>query len=145
QLDHNPDKSSHQPATSDNTDRPAGVSFPPQGFTPVPPANEQADAPLKHSGPGIASFVLGIVTIILIIVGFVVILAGVVNYMNPEGGLNSSEFMSSMEDLDSMDVAMLSGSFMILGGLALSLIGTILGIISVALKNRRKAFGIVGL
>ncbi len=96
----------------------------------------QPPVKLKHSGPGIASFIMSLVSLIgYIIMGIMVInlLAHFSQYqtMNPEVVLQQT------------GTALLP--FIFLGSLLLNCSGLVVGIIGIALKNRKKAFAITGL
>ena len=81
---------------------------------------------LKHPGMGIAFFILGIVSAIL-----VVVIIGII--------ISISETLGSDET-----VLMLIG-FISMFLCLISIVGGILGIISVCLKNKKKILGILGI
>lgn len=137
-MDHNQDRQHDQSQTPGADARNELAGQPQQGFSPFPSSPASAAA-LKHSGPGIAAFVLGLLNILLVIIGFIVVIAGVAEFVSPDGTFASDDLEANM------NAALLGGVFMILGALALSLVGTVLGIVGVVIKNRRKAFGIIGL
>ncbi|PYE52590.1 hypothetical protein HUB98_25695 [Paenibacillus barcinonensis] len=97
----------------------------------------QPPVPLKHSGPGIASFIVGLVGLIGHIITFVLV---------------SLALYSSLELLDSsigreelaFHPAIVLASLAFLACLILNLAGIILGVIGLVLKNRRKVFAIIG-
>lgn len=93
----------------------------------------------KHSGPGIASFIISLVSLLGYIA--IVAIAGALigPYLNPSGtGLDGSPGRELATHLGTL--------FIIVIVLILSnLIGTLLGITGVILKNRKKVFAIIGL
>lgn len=102
-------------------------NFPPpvtaDPLAPPPPVAQ------KHSGVGIASFVIGILSLIMVCITFIV--AG------GSGGV--SEYSSSYESL------MTGIGLLACGTIALTLVGVVLGIVGVAQKNVKKLFAILGL
>jgi hypothetical protein len=113
----------------------------PQGMTPYPPVfgEEPAAAPVRQSGLGIASFIIGLVSIVVMIIGFVAIVAALGDYIAPDGTIDPN-------DIDPMELgaSMMVGILAIFGSLAVSFVGLILGIIGLVAKNRRKVFGVIG-
>ncbi len=113
----------------------------PQGMTPYPPVfgEEPAAAPVRQSGLGIASFVIGLISIVVMIIGFVATVAALREFISPDGTIDPAT-------IDPMEVgtSMIIGGLAILGSLAISFVGLILGIIGIVQKNRRKVFGIIG-
>jgi hypothetical protein len=84
----------------------------------------------KHSGLGIASFVMGLIfgLILFVLIG----IAGVQEVSNPGGMDENSPF------------AMVLG-LLLLGALLMNLVGAALGLAGVLQKNRRKIFAVLGL
>ena len=94
------------------------------------PVQYAAAAELKHSGLGIASFILSLIAGVEIFT--MVVIAGVMAAQSPAGiDEHSPE-------------AIIVGSFLC-GGAALLLVGLGLGIAGVLQRNRKKIFGILGL
>ncbi|WP_438349585.1 hypothetical protein ACP8HI_02595 [Paenibacillus sp. FA6] len=100
------------------------------------PTPELAPIPLKHSGLGIASFVLAIVSLLGYIASVALIGAKISPYLNGEGLPASSEELFQIVG----GVVLLALLFVLL-----NVIGFVLGIIGVVLKNRMKIFAIFGL
>lgn len=98
---------------------------------------EQPEMILKHSGPGIASFILSLVTIIGYIACVAIIGAIISPYMGPDGMLD----LPNVEDIQGITLAI----FLFLLLIVINVIGLILGIVGVAIKNRKKVFSIIGL
>ncbi|PZT54335.1 hypothetical protein [Paenibacillus silvae] len=94
-------------------------------------------ARLKHSGPGIASFIVGLVGLIGHIITFV--LASLALY----GSMELLDSSISREEL-AFHPAIVLASLAFLICLILNLAGIILGVIGLVLKNRRKVFAIIG-
>jgi len=91
---------------------------------------EQGYSPMKHSGFGIASFIISLVIGVTEL--FFVIIAGVLE-VTTTGGIDEESA-----------VVIILGLLMI-GGLVVSLVGTGLGITGLVRKNRKKVFSILGL
>lgn len=108
--------------------------------------------PLKHSGLGIASFVLAMISVVLVIVTIVAgssFVSSVVDnpeflqqweQVNPE---DQEAVMALVEESGfvSIIVAVLAG----IAACGIAFIGLILGIIGVFSRNRRKLFSVLGL
>ncbi|MFD1773214.1 hypothetical protein [Paenibacillus rhizophilus] len=111
-------------------DTPQGDPYPgTSGFSPYP----EEPRKLKHSGPGIASFVIAMVTLTGYIVSFIVAGALIGPAVTETTVLNGQS----------------GGAFLFLGMAVLALaalnfIGVVVGIIGLALRGRRKVFGIIG-
>ncbi|GAS80665.1 hypothetical protein [Paenibacillus amylolyticus] len=104
---------------------------------PYPPDHErQPMAPLKHSGPGIASFIIGLVAV----VGYILIFFIAAMALN-----DSIEVLTPLQAEElALHPAVILASLSILVCLILNLAGGILGIIGLILKNRKKVFAIIG-
>ncbi|CAM2973118.1 hypothetical protein PASE110613_10160 [Paenibacillus sediminis] len=103
----------------------------------VSPAMEQPEK-LKFSGLGIASFVLSLVGILGSIVCSVIVGVLVADHISG----NSLDM-----DMGATDGQLMSIGFTAIGFLffiLLNVIGLVLGIIGLAMKNRKKVFAIVG-
>ncbi|MHA6483207.1 hypothetical protein ACX1C1_15085 [Paenibacillus sp. strain BS8-2] len=135
-----------------------------QAFTdPFAPgsANDMDRPPLKHSGIGIAAFVISLVALLMIVIGIVVISVSIGNLGNDDSLIQEIERISTSygegqeaemgaELMESDEFGSAIATFMIagillLGSLAVAFVGLILGIIGVASRERRKTFGIIGL
>ncbi|MDQ0191864.1 hypothetical protein [Paenibacillus wynnii] len=88
---------------------------------------------LKHSGPGIASFVISLVSLLGYLVSFVIAATMATSILNEFGELSN----------DSSQAFMFLG-VAVLGLAALNVIGVVTGIIGISLRNRRKVFGVIG-
>ncbi|MFD0716431.1 hypothetical protein [Paenibacillus sp. GCM10027626] len=113
----------------------------PHQQSPFPPyPGYPADSvPAKQSGLGIASFVLGIVSILAFVICLLVATSSIMDYISDD-----SKVILDVEDV-SANVTLILSVLMMFGSLGLSFIGLILGIIGACMKNRRKAFAIVGI
>jgi hypothetical protein len=90
---------------------------------------QEAYTPLKHSGLGIASFIISI--FLGIFDFFLVVIAGVVEATSP-GGMDEKSA-----------IAVVLGLLLFLG-FGLSLVGIGLGIAGLIQKNRKKLFSVLG-
>lgn len=105
----------------------------------VPPystADSRLVPPVKFSGPGIASFIISLLAVIGYIVSLTLITSTVLDIMDQPAGRIAEDLMQRTEALIGILLFMLSG--------LLDLIALILGIIGLAIKNRRKVFAVLG-
>lgn len=123
------DSSSHA-SSSDPYNMGRSDTYPPDFAE--PPAEH-----LKHSGPGISSFIVGLVGLIGHIMIFVLLYLALYSSF---GILDSS---ISREEL-ALHPAVILSSLAFLVCLILNLAGLVLGIIGLVQKNRRKVFAIIG-
>jgi hypothetical protein len=86
--------------------------------------------PLRQSGMGLASFILAILSGVLLVVS--VVAAGVL--ATRSGGT-----------LDEKSVAAMAAGLGIILGLVMNLVGTVLGIVALMQRDRKKVFAILGL
>lgn len=128
-------------------------------FRPFPPSHEEQ--PPKHSGFGIASFVIGLVAILLVIIGIIVAAVSISDLAGDEqalnelsdllgtnGGGSTSDLGNELLDSDQFGGLIMSiavAGFLMIGAVGLSILGAVFGIVGIVAKNRRKAFGIIGL
>lgn len=110
-----------------NNDQLQEVNNPYGTFQPPP-------AKIKHSGPGIASLIVGILSLVL----YIAVLA-----LSPAAAAEILENPDPEAMLNNFYVIVIG--LLILASLGLNIIGVILSIIGLALKNRKKAFPLVGL
>lgn len=105
---------------------------------PVPPyhAPFEPASRKKFSGPGIASFVLSLLAVIGYITSLTLITSTVLDLMDQPANVIA-------EDLMQRTGALLGILLFLVSGL-LDLIALILGIVGLAVKNRRKVFAILG-
>ncbi|AWV32666.1 hypothetical protein [Paenibacillus odorifer] len=95
--------------------------------------HQKVEHDLQHSGPGIASFIICLVSII----GYAAIFISII--------MKSSSLVNENSELLSQ-----SSQFIMLLGLtviilaALNVIGVVIGIIGLSIRKRRKVFGIIG-
>lgn len=96
---------------------------------------------LKHSGPGIASFILGLSAGFLLVISLVIIIVA---------GLPAAEELSSgtLTDEEILGnpafIAIAVGGLLVMLSVIVAIAGFILGIVGIAHKNRKKLFGILG-
>lgn len=94
---------------------------------------QAAGRDLKHSGPGIASFIISLVTILGYAAIFIFIIMKASSMVNENSNLL----------VESSQAIMLIG-FSVIILTALNVIGVVTGIIGISLRKRRKVFGIIG-
>lgn len=109
-------------------------------FTPVSDHPGQP-VPLKHSGLGISSFVLAIVSIFALIIGIILIVAASADFVNMSPAEIESEMMAGAGE---EFATILGAGLLMMLSVGISIIGLILGIIGLVIKNRKKIFGILG-
>lgn len=124
------------PPKSDSQEaRPEASAFHPEiSISPDPPYLYKENArDLKHSGPGIASFVIALVTFIGYAVSFVIVGAESSSNVN-----ESNQLMAG-----SAEIFMFLGTTVLILA-ALNVIGAVIGIIGLTLHSRRKIFAVIG-
>lgn len=110
-----------------------------QGFSPVYEHN--LPPKLKHSGLGIASFVLFVAMAVLFVILVISIAVQAANLVGLEGeALAPEELAARFEDVPELLVM----SFLMFGTVIGNIIGLILGIIGIVQKERKKVFAILG-
>ncbi|CAM2952355.1 hypothetical protein MHB84_03585 [Paenibacillus sp. FSL F4-0087] len=136
-MDNQNNKTNHHPYQSSSA---ADYSDPNHDnlFTPYPSDLEDPSmGRLKHSGPGIASFVIGLVSII----GYMLTLGIATMAINSTIGVVTTPIQ--VEEI-ALHPAVVLASLAVLVCLILNLAGLILGVIGLILKNRKKVFAIIG-
>ncbi|RAW19583.1 hypothetical protein DC345_02105 [Paenibacillus taichungensis] len=136
-MDNQNNQNNHHPYQSDST---TYYSEPNHDnlFTPYPSDLEDPSmGRLKHSGPGIASFVIGLVSII----GYMLTLVIATMAINSTIGVVTTPIQ--VEEI-ALHPAVVLASLAVLVCLILNLAGLILGVIGLILKNRKKVFAIIG-
>ncbi|MUG43859.1 hypothetical protein [Paenibacillus woosongensis] len=98
-------------------------------------AAAQPLAPLKHSGLGIASFIMSILALIGYFAAFFLIIAAIGQAIDNPANIEEALKHSS---------AAILGVIAIFGAGIINLIALILGIVGLVLKNRKKVFAIIG-
>ncbi|MCQ4086907.1 hypothetical protein [Saccharibacillus sp. JS10] len=104
----------------------------------------RSDVPLKHSGVGIASFVLGLLSIVLYVVFFISVFGAVVQIADAGGAINLDPNTIPQDQLTALGVSLIVVIASILGAVLLNFVGTILGIIGIVSKTRKRVFAIIG-
>lgn len=122
-----------------------------QGYSqqgPNDPFNPEQPGKLKHSGLGIASFIMSILSLLAIVIGFVVIFASIIDMNESDLALlQDPAYIESIMNgtaMPSFFISILIGGLLMMGSAVISFIGFILGCISLFMKQRRKIFGILG-
>ncbi|HBS45999.1 MAG TPA: hypothetical protein DEA91_18775 [Paenibacillus sp.] len=120
---------------SDATTAEVGTTQPDliQPSTDASSSYQKVDHDLQHSGPGIASFIISLVTIMGYAALFIFIIMKASSMVNENSNLLAESSQSIM--LLGMTVIILS---------ALNVIGVVIGIIGLSIRKRRKVFGVIG-
>lgn len=101
---------------------------------------------MKHSGPGIASFILAILAIVVTVISFSMIINIGLNLVeqfdlqNPnffEDTGNVNQFLSDYPQIPIIFLSLVSVFGMIV-------IGSILGIVGLVIRNRKRVFAVIG-
>lgn len=107
-----------------------------QNQVPTYAADPGQSAPRKFSGPGIASFIVSLLTIIGYITSIVMITSSIIDLVDQPTTIIAEDIMQRS--------GAIGGVVLFMGSGLLNLIALILGIIGMALKNRKKVFAILG-
>lgn len=115
-------------------------------------SNEQAvpEGPKKHSGLGIASFIIGLLSVVLLIIAIVSGSSFADQIANTDISIadpsDTAAFQASIEALgEEVLVSLIIAIFCIIGAGLLSLVGLILAIIGAFSSKRRKLFSLIGI
>ncbi|SEO21649.1 hypothetical protein [Paenibacillus sp. OV219] len=120
-----------------------GQHYAPDHFDPE--RSEITAVPVRtQSKLGIASFILGLISIIGFIVAILVITSFIMNHNFPDINTFKNRIEAQEEDLAEYAPVIMGGLMVILSGIV-GIVGLILGIVGVASKNKRKAFSILGI
>lgn len=123
--------------TPSSSSEPGSTSFNPVSNDPGGPSD-----PLKHSGLGIASFILALVAVLGLVIAIIISVAAASEFIN----LDPSKIESSIVEGSVEELAPFIGAFLLmLGAIGISIIGLILGIIGAVIKTRKKVFSIIGI
>lgn len=101
-----------------------------QAFSPAPELQRQQ---LKQSGPGIASFIISLVTI-----------AGYITAAIILGTIASTAWNNHDNLMSNASQVVMNTALAILGLSAVNVIGVVVGIIGLSLRNRRKVLAAIG-
>ncbi|MFD0958269.1 hypothetical protein [Paenibacillus chungangensis] len=115
-------------------------------FEPVPPPPGMHGAPetLKHSGLGIASFIIALLAILAAIITLVLTVSFTAEFINM-GTLDPESLEAQILDGDSAIVSIMAAGLLFIVSIGLSVIGLILGIVGAVMKNRKKVFSVLGI
>jgi len=125
---------------------------PPYGDQPpyygAPPIAENGGK-LKHSGLGITSFVMSLLSVLAIVIGIIIVFSSV--FSMDESDLLMLQDPTAVEDMlltgDSIPsyfISVIVGGVLMMASAGLAFIGLILGFIGLFIKQRRKVFSILG-
>jgi uncharacterized membrane protein len=110
-----------------------------QTLDPIP--EEQITTPTKHSGLGIASFILASIGFVLVIIAAVLVTGSITEITQT---FTEEELINGTIDPSQVPPALIAGVVLFFFVIFLNLIGGILGIIGIFIKNRKKLFAILG-
>ncbi|MGN8770673.1 hypothetical protein [Paenibacillus barengoltzii] len=100
-------------------------------FAPHEPMNR-----VKFSGPGIASFILSLVAVVGYIAALALIISTAMDLVDQPAEAIAADLMQRSGTVLGVLLFLISG--------VLDLVGLILGIVGLAIRNRRKVFAILG-
>jgi hypothetical protein len=106
-------------------------------FTTAPSTDQEPPRP--QSKLGIASFIIGLVSIIGFIVCIIIATSSIMNYIESNG-----KTIRNIEEISS-NIPLLAAGLLMIVCVGLSFVGLILGIVGACMKNTRKAFSIIGI
>ncbi|SFE51686.1 hypothetical protein SAMN04487969_103171 [Paenibacillus algorifonticola] len=148
-MEENKNNSTPISFTKSDTDPTQTPDYNPYGSAPSAgfsdPSPFQPSQPLKHSGLGIASFIMAIASIILGVISIIMFFAAIGSAIST-GNEYLLEDPAYIEDM----ITGSAGSFMASGvavviSVGITFVGLILGIIGACSKQRRKVFAIIGI
>ncbi|MGG4141665.1 hypothetical protein ABEW34_00915 [Paenibacillus algorifonticola] len=148
-MEENKNNSTPISFTKSDTDHTQTPDYNPYGSAPSAgfsdPSPFQPSQPLKHSGLGIASFIMAIASIIIGVISIIMFFAAIASVI-PTGNEYLMEDPAYFEDL----ITGGAGSFMasiiaIILSVGITFVGLILGIIGACSKQRRKVFAVIGI
>ncbi|MEK3883063.1 hypothetical protein [Paenibacillus sp. PL2-23] len=114
-------------------------------FTPMANHESVPPAKLKHSGPGIASFIIALLAVLALVIGVILSVVAVANSTDFIGA-TPEEIEEQLLSGGGGDAASLIGAgLLMMLSIGIAIIGLILAIIGVVMKNRKKVFAIIGL
>ncbi|WP_308638645.1 hypothetical protein [Paenibacillus silvisoli] len=116
--------------------------FPHNGFTPIPDASD-AEPRKTQSKLGIASFIIGLISIIGFIAA-IILAASFIMDQDFTGGNIQQEIEANMDNIEDY-APIIDAGFIILCSVGASIVGLILGIVGACAKHKRKAFSIIGI
>lgn len=115
-------------------------------FEPVPPPPGMQGAPetLKHSGLGIASFIIALLAILAAIITLVLTVSFTADFIDM-GTLDPESLEAEIVEGGGAIGAVLAAGLLFIVSIGLSIIGLILGIVGAVMKNRKKVFSVLGI
>ncbi|WP_341281660.1 hypothetical protein [Paenibacillus sp. FSL H8-0537] len=148
-MEENKNNSTPISFTKSDTDQTQTPDYNPYGSAPSTgfsdPAPYQPSQPLKHSGLGIASFIMAIASILIGVISIIMFFTAI-------GSLISTRNEYLIEDPAYIEELIMggAGSFMgsivaVIVSVGITFVGLILGIIGACSKQRRKVFAVIGI
>jgi len=140
----NDNQNQHEQHQGQQPDQQPGQGQPFTGFAPVgAPPYGQGPIVKKHSGLGIASFILALVALLTFILSFILILS---SFSSIPDFATQEELQQSIIDSNGAGFeGLVIGSLIIFLSIGIAFIGLVLGIIGACFKNRKKVFSIIGI
>lgn len=148
-MEENKNNSTPISFTKSDTDQTQTPDYNPYGSAPSTgfsdPTPYQPSQPLKHSGLGIASFIMAIASILIGVISIIMFFTAI-------GSLISTGNEYLLEDTAYLEELIMGGasSFMasivaVVVSVGITFVGLILGIIGACSKQRRKVFAVIGI
>lgn len=129
-------------AISDGSD-PSEHSYPQYVFSSDP---SRTEPPKKaQSKLGIASFIVGLVSLVVIIVAIIIATTFIMDYISFNGNTNTvASIEDQVNDLNDIMPLAIAG-LLLLFSVGSSVVGLILGIVGACSKDKRKVFSVIGI
>ncbi|RAP75468.1 hypothetical protein [Paenibacillus montanisoli] len=118
-------------------------NYPQGGFSPLPDAGE-ATPQKTQSKLGIASFIIGLISIICFIVAIILATSFIMDHNFANSNSLQQEIEANMQDIEAF-APIIGAGLLIIGSMGASIVGLILGIVGACAKHKRKAFSIIGI
>lgn len=112
------------------------------GMSPLQEVPEAPQGPRPNSGPGIASFIMGLIGVLLSIGSYALIFSVILNNRDTFTDAKTAEAL--FDSNSDLMVTIGMGGLGILAAGVIMFVGFILGIVGLVQKNRKKGFAITG-
>lgn len=111
------------------------------------PFSSYDEKPRKtQSKLGIASFIIGLISIVIFIIGIIVVTTFIMDQNFSDGNSIQREIEDSITNNNFSEYApLVIGALLMLASAGVSVVGLILGIVGACSRNKRKVFSILGI